>query len=142
MTKESDKDIVDTLYTSYELILKIKEQFIEFDEFRPQVPESTSMISQNARSTKAERDQAEEVDDQRHETYQEHLHHFQKKHSELSHQIDALGKKVEHLVLALTKHHTSAADLLQEMENIRTYKILSGEAFLLGAILPLKPKKK
>ena len=27
MTKESDKDIVDTLYSSYELILKIKDQF-------------------------------------------------------------------------------------------------------------------
>ena len=35
MTKESDKDIVDTLYSSYELILKIKDQIIDIDEFRP-----------------------------------------------------------------------------------------------------------
>lgn len=141
MTKESDKDIVDTLYSSYELILKIKEKFIEFDEFRPQIPESTNLVALNARSTKEEKDKAEEVDQERHASYEEHLLSWQKKHATLSHELDALGKKIEHLVLSLTRHHTSAADLLQEMENIRTYKILSGEAYLLGAILPLKPKK-
>ena len=141
MTKESDKDIVDTLYSSYELILQIKEKFIEFDEFRPQIPESTNLVALNAKPTKEEKDKAEEVDQERHASYEEHLHSWQKKHAALSHELDALGKKIEHLVLSLTRHHTSAADLLQEMENIRTYKILSGEAYLLGAILPLKPKK-
>jgi chromosome segregation ATPase len=141
MTKESDKDIADTLYSSYELILKIKDQFIDFDEFRPQVPEHTPAVAPNPKASKEEKEQALEVEHERHAVYEAHLHSWQKKHADLSQEFDVLGKKIEHLVKALTRHHTSAADLLQEMENIRTYKILSGEAYLLGAILPLKAKK-
>ena len=141
MTKESDKDIVDTLYSSYELILKIKDQFIAFDEFRPQMHDSTAHLALGPKATKQETEKADEAAQAQLAAYEEHLLSWQKKHATLSHELDALGKKVEHLVLSLTRHHTSAADLLQEMENVRTYKILSGEAYLLGAIMPLKPKK-
>ena len=109
MTKESDKDIVDTLYSSYELILKIKDQFIAFDEFRPQMHDSTAHLALGPKATKQETEKADEAAQAQLAAYEEHL--------------------------------PSAADLLQEMENIRTYKILSGEAYLLGAIMPLKPKK-
>jgi chromosome segregation ATPase len=141
MTKESDKDIVDTLYSSYELILKIKDQIIDIDEFRPQLSDNSKLLALNPNAKKEEREKYEEQEQGRLADYEVHLHSWQKKHADLSRELEVLSKKVEHLVIALTRHHTSAADLLQEMENIRTYKILSGEAYLLGGVLPLKAKK-
>jgi hypothetical protein len=55
--------------------------------------------------------------------------------------LDLLGQKIQALVQLLTQNHTTSPTMLGEFENLRTFKVLSGEGFALNSVLPLKPKR-
>jgi hypothetical protein len=143
MTIELDKQIVEAAYGLYELMhehnknlqelntVEIQER-VESDEDKVEVDEKGK-----PKPKALEMPEDDELPALVHDrdSWIEHR-------KRLSSESQNLMLKMESLVKLLTQSHTNAHALKQEFENIRTFKYLSGETFLLGAVLPLKAKRK
>jgi len=137
----SEKEIAHHLYGAYEAYLDLKVQIHEAQQMRAdQLEEALSQIPEPA---------FEQVDQGKGKKEQKD-HSIGKKKPlptvedhelKVERDLDLLGQKIQALVQLLTQNHTTSPTMLGEFENLRTFKVLSGEGFALNSVLPLKPKR-
>ncbi len=140
-----EKEIAHSLYSAYEVYLDLKAQLHDVQQLRTQqLQEALSRIPEPV---------LEETDKGKggHEHADHDVDHAVGKkkpiptiddHEQQIHRdLDELAKKIENLVQSLTQNHTTAPTMLGEFENLRTFKIMSGEKFALNSVLPLKPNR-
>jgi hypothetical protein len=141
-----EKEIAHSLYSAYEAYLDLKSQLHDVQQLRVEQ-------LQALREGQHELSLIEESSDQdaKHEAHDagDELSSSKKKppptiedhELQIHKDLDMLAKKIENAIQLLTQNHTSSAAMLGEFENLRTFKIMTGESFALNGVLPLKPKK-
>ncbi len=140
-----EKEIAHSLYSAYEVYMDLKTQLSDVQQLRIEQLESvksaqTELATEESAQSHAQAESADAHDETSSSkkkpppTIEDHEEQVHK-------DLDILGKKIESLVQMLTQNHTTAAAMLGEFENLRTFKIMSGELFALNGVLPLKAKK-
>ena len=139
-----EKEIAHNLYSAYEVYMDLKEQLQDLQKMRNQqlqealsrIPEPVLEESDKGKSGHQQADHDVDHSVGKKKRIPTIEDHEQQVHLDL----DLLAKKIESLVQSLTQNHTTAPTMLGEFENLRTFKIMSGEKFALNSVLPLKAK--
>lgn len=142
-----EKEIAHHLYSAYEVYLDLKTQLHDLQLLRQE--QLLALKEENAELALLEDHAQQEAKSEPHDN-DEQVSSSNKKlpptiedHEQQVHKdLDSLAKKIESLVQLLTQNHTTAATMLGEFENLRTFKIMSGDTFVLNGVLPLKAKTK
>ena len=140
-----EKEIAHSLYSAYEVYLDLKEQLHDLQQLRTQqLQEALSRIPvpDLEENDKGKGQHALEDQDAEHSVgKKKRIPTIEDHEQQVHHDLDMLAKKIEGLVQSLIQNHTTAPAMLVEFENLRTFKIMSGEKFALNVVLPLKPNR-
>ena len=141
-----EKEIAHHLYSAYEAYLDLKTQLHDVQQLRVEQlqalgqSQSELALEEGATNQKA-KSEAKADEDEMSSSKRNPPPTIEEHELQVHKDLDTLAKKIESLIQLLTQNHTSAAAMLAEFENLRTYEIMTGGSFVLNGVLPLKAKK-
>jgi hypothetical protein len=141
-----EKEIAHSLYSAYEAYLDLKAQLHDVQQLRVEQLQAMKEGQNELALTEDGSEQdgkngSSSAEDENSSSHKKPPPTLEERELQIHRDLDQLAKKIEVAVQLLTQSHTSSAAMLGEFENLRTFKIMTGESYALNGVLPLKAKK-